>query len=274
MQGCPSRVWTRSPSCIDPCSPRASRKSSIEAPPPAIPASSAATIPAWSASWCSGRIEPAGESGVVPLGTAPRRRRCCRPPRPATWWRGKDLSGAVRPVASSPSTSGVNSAESGSTPRRSNRSPAWVIDQERLAEPARIGEPELAPVVERRSGRGGGARRRALRLIQAHPLRWVELGAPSTRTRLPVIRRCMTRVAPSSSASSRYLPRRPSASIPVPTTSPPARRAAPAAPARIEHLEPLDPVPFDLRLELAADGLDLGKLGHRPVLPCVGLRRL
>src|SRR4249919_2997371 len=43
--------------------------------------------------------------------------------------------------------------------------------------------------------------------------------SPSTRTRLPVIRRCMTRVWPPSSSSSRYLPRLPSPSIVLPATA-------------------------------------------------------
>ena len=61
-------------------------------------------------------------------------------PTPATrdWSSRNDFSGAVRPAASSPSASGVNSAESGSTPSFAKRaaSPASSI---RKASPKRRG---------------------------------------------------------------------------------------------------------------------------------------
>ena len=155
-------------------------------------------------------------------------------PTPAIpdWSSRNDFSGAVRPAAISPSASGVNSSESGSTPSRAKRAvEVGVVDQEGLAEAARVGEPELAAVVERGSGRAGGARRSSARpRTAAVPSEGSSFSSPSTRTRLPVIRRCMTRVRPPSSASSRYLPRRPRPSIVRPARPPPpARPAAPAA---------------------------------------------
>ena len=130
-------------------------------------------------------------------GRAPRRRRCCRPRRPADWSSRNDFSGAVRPAAIAPSASAVNSAESGSTPSlREARLEPVVVDQEGLAEAARVGEPDLAAVVERRSGRAGGAPRSSARPRRAAaPRRGRACSSPSTRTRLPVIRRCMTRVS-------------------------------------------------------------------------------
>ena len=118
---------------------------------------------------------------------------------------------------------------------------AGVVDQERLAEAARVGEPKLAAVVEQEAGAQVALGGRALALVQPpSPRRGRACSSPSTRTRLPVIRRCMTRVWPPSSASSRYLPRRPRPSIVRPAdrglqlgraepAATSARRAPPAA---------------------------------------------
>ena len=79
------------------------------------------------------------------------------------------------------------------------------------------------------------------------------------------MRRCMSRKTSSSSAHTRYLPRR----------AEPLARARPCdgvddrlgrqrqAPARVGDLQALDDAPLDEGRELAADRLDLGELGHR-----------
>ena len=58
--------------------------------------------------------------------------------------------------------------------REARREPV-VVDQEGLAEAARVGEPELAPVVEQEAGPQVALRGRALALVEAHPLRRVDL---------------------------------------------------------------------------------------------------
>ena len=50
-----------------------------------------------------------------------------------------------------------------------------VVDQERLAEAAWVGEPELATVVEPEAGAQVALRGGALALIQPAPLGWIEL---------------------------------------------------------------------------------------------------
>ena len=66
-----------------------------------------------------------------------------------------------------------------------------------------------------------------------------------------------------------YLPRRPEPlDRAAATASPSSLRRHRPRPARVEHLQPLDPVPFDLGLELPGDGLHLGQLGHPSSTTC------
>ena len=99
-------------------------------------------------------------------------------PTPATpdWSSRKDFSGAVRPAAIAPSAAGGELGR-----ERLDAEPAGeaglevdVVDQEGLAEAARIGEPELAAVVEDEAGAQVASRGRALALVQPPSLRGIE----------------------------------------------------------------------------------------------------
>ena len=190
-------------------------------------------------------------------------------PTPAMpfWSSRKDLSGTVRPAAISPSASGVKAAENGSIPSREAKCASSEASSSNSASPKRRGSVNQTWRPSSRTKRARRCRSEVDRSPSYNriPSEGSSLSSPSTRTRLPVIRRCMTSVCPPSSPSSRYLPRRPSRSIVLPDDR--ASLTRPGASGRHQrgstHLQRLDPPSFHLRLELAADGLDLRQLGHR-----------
>ncbi len=178
------------------------------------------------------------------------------------------MSGAVRPAASSPRTSGVKAGESGSTPSRSKRSssPESSI---RKASPNRRGSVNQSSRPSSRTKRARRNRSSALRspLVQPHPLGGVERAAVLDQHQVaghPQVHDQRLRPAE---------PQQQVLAAPPETLDRPARHrpAEPPGcnrprPARVIDLEPLDPPPLDLGLELAADGLDLGELRHPPFL--------
>ena len=87
--------------------------------------------------------------------------------------------------------------------------------------------------------------------------------AAGTSSRLPVMRRCMTRWTSSSSDTIRYLPRRPSRSIRRPRTASATASGGAGSHQRGSSTSiALEPPALDGGRELAADRLDLGQLGH------------
>ena len=192
-------------------------------------------------------------------------------PTPAIldWSSRNDFSGAVRPAAISPSASGVNVVRERLDPEplEAGRK-VGVVDQERLAEAARVGEPQLAAVVEQEAGAQVTLRGRALVLVQTPPLGGVELLLPLDQDQVAGHPQVHDQGLGAVERQQQVL-----AAPPQALDRPPADRRAQLGrrhrprPALVEHLQPLDPLPGQLGLELAADRLDLGQLGHPPVLP-------
>ena len=84
-------------------------------------------------------------------------------------------------------------------------------------------------------------------------------------SRLPVMRRCITRWTSSSSEAIRYFPRRPTRSIARPRrASSIASGGAGSHQRGSQHPHALDRAGPRARGQLAANRLDLGELGHRP----------
>ena len=144
-----------------------------------------------------------------------------------------------------------------------------VVDQEGLAETPRVGEPDLAAVVEEEAGTQVALLGGALALVEDAALGGVEdlpvvlpqhqvAGHPQVHDQRLVAVEAEQQVLPPSS--------QPLDRAPFDLLAELLRRHRPR-PAGIEHLEPLDRVAFQLRLELAGDGLDLGQLRHAGVLP-------
>src|SRR6188472_357652 len=143
-------------------------------------------------------------------------------PTPATpdWSSRNDFNGTIRFAAISPSASGVKASEKGSTPSLMKRSSSFASSI-RKASPKRRGSVN-------QTSRPSSSVKRARRCrsdversasYSRRPSEGSSLLSPSTRTKLPVIRRCMTSVRAPSSASSRYFPRRPNPSIVAPSTA-------------------------------------------------------
>ncbi len=99
--------------------------------------------------------------------------------------------------------------------------------------------------------------------LDAHAhVRRLGLGAHTARP--PVMRRCWTRWTSPCMVQTRYLPRRRSASMRLPTSASLKfmRRQRPR-PARVEDLHRVQPAPLHQRRQLASDRLHLRQLGHR-----------
>jgi hypothetical protein len=129
----------------------------------------------------------------------------------------------------------VKSAESGSTPSRAKRSPSPASSIRKASPKPALGGVERVAVVDQDQ-------------VAGHP----QVHDQGLR---PVERQQQVLAAPPQSLD-----------LPARDGRLQLGRRHRATPALVVDLEPLDPPPFDLGLELAADGLDLGQLGHRPVL--------
>ena len=140
-----------------------------------------------------------------------------------------------------------------------------------MAEPARVGEPELRAVVEhdpRPQVPGVG-----VRLVQARPAEPVGLHQVGDHVRPGLAQQQVAghpQVHDQRGAvvepHDQVLPAPPDRLDPAPGERLlDGRRRLGPRPALVEHLGALDRPPDDLGLELAADRLDLGKLGHAPI---------
>ena len=101
-------------------------------------------------------VADAGDAGLVEQERLQRRRAARR-------HLAQRLRRELRPRAARPRAAAKRAVEAG------------VVDQEGLAEAARVGEPELAAVVEEEAGAQVARRGRALALVQPPPLGGVEL---------------------------------------------------------------------------------------------------
>ena len=234
------------------------------------PASSASTIALAQAprSARAASIPPARADGG-PRDTAPRRRRCCRSRRSPLWSSRNDLSGAGRPAARRPSASAVSSPESGSTPSRASRysSSPSPSEHDRMAEPAHVREEQARPVVE--LNRGSQVAKLGGRLVQPGRHRVSAASSRSRRAKQQVPGHPQVHdqgpltLEPQQQVLAAPLDRldRPA----LERLDQPLRGSRPR-PALVEDLHGLDPPADHLGLELAADRLDLGQLGHARVV--------
>src|SRR5882757_7037633 len=184
-------------------------------------------------------------------------------PTPAIpdWSSRNDFSGAFFPAAISPSFSGVNSGDSGSTPRREKRSGSFASSI-RKASPKRRGSVNHTsrPSASTKMFLFG----RALALVEDAALGGVDdlplgldqhevAGHPQVHDqRLVAVQAQQQVLAASSQTQDR---------APVDLLAERCRSYRPR-PAFVTDFQLLDRAPFELRLELACDGLDLGQLRH------------
>ena len=157
----------------------------------------------------------------------------------------------------------MKSGLSGSTPSREAKySAQGVAAQQHVAgaEAAHVDEQQVLAAAQRAA---------ELKRTRRWPVLLVLGGGTSSR--LPVMRRCITRCTSSSSRHDQVL-----AAPAQRLDQPPVQRVGDGlgrrrlAPARVEHLRVLEPAALECGRQLAADGLDLGELRHRPDLGTSG----
>ncbi len=132
---------------------------------------------------------------------------------------------------------------------------------QRLRAEQQLARAEAARVDDHQAARLRAARRAAPTPMRTRGVR--RLGRPGCTAAAPVIRRCWARWTSPSKLHSRYLPRLPrSLDAPALQRAASSRGRQRARPAGVEDLDLLEPPALHQRRELAADRLDLGKLGH------------